>query len=124
MTTEQPYDKQLDVADTDRVNAIKLESAKQQVSTLERKAVRSSSVKDMDANYANTDGKTINRNSGSKSTRKKSPFSSLDDLYNKIASNTAVSFDEQPPAPNPPTDKVVATPKKKSGRPKKNPTPC
>jgi len=123
ITTEKPYDNQLDVADTERIKAIKLESAKQQVAMLERKAPVDNTVDGVNTHDVNTDGKSTKRNSGSKSKRQKSPFSSLDDLYHTISSNPTVSFGEQAPTPIAPSAYDVATHKKKRGRPRKNLSP-
>ena len=121
ITTQMPYDKQLDTADTERINAKKLESAKQQVSMLERKASEPKAVDGVGAQAADLDGKTAKRNSGSKSKRQKSPFSSLDDLYRAVAANIDDRPEEQGVESVADSDEDVGIPKKKRGRPKKNP---
>jgi len=119
ITTKKPYDTQLDVADAERIKAMKLASAKQQVSMLERKVSGSVTVEGIDPIDVNTATKTTKPKSGSKSKRQKSPFSNLDDLYRAVASNSTVIFDEQVSKPTATSDMDAATIKKKRGRPKK-----
>ena len=119
ITTQKPYDTQLDVADAERIKAKKLESAKRQISMLESKVPEYGTVDGKDTHDANKVEKTTKHNSGSKSEGQKSPVSSLDDLYRSVASNSiTVGIDGQAPEPIS-TDMDDATQKKKRGRPKK-----
>ena len=119
IATQKPYDNNLDVADAERIKAMKLASAMQQVSMLERKPPGAGTVEGKDAHDANTATKTAKPKSGSKSKRQKSPFSDLDDLYRTVASNSTVIFDGQASIPIATSDMDAATVKKKRGRPKK-----
>ena len=98
ITTQVPYDNQLDVADTDRLLVIKLESAKQQVTRLNGITPGLCNPKDRAVPNKNTDEKTSSRKSKGKKKRQKSPFSSLDELYHGFAVNPCISADVQNPA--------------------------
>lgn len=120
IVTGMPYDNDLDIADTERKKASKLESAKQQVSMSERKASGRRAVCGEEAHDADTGGKPETR-SGGRGKRRKSPYSSLNDLYSTLASAPPASFDWRTPAPADPPGAGTAAPRKR-GRPKKTPT--
>jgi len=121
IANEEPYNNQLDIADTERVKAHKLESAKQQVSALEGKASGSRAIGESEGEMGATAGKNPDGKGRGDEKGRARPQPLATGSFGTDVPHASSNPDAQATALLDSINAQLAAPKKR-GKPKKTPS--